>query len=161
MPPATGIDLEDFARSVKERRKAQSLSVRQAAAEAQVSFSTITRVENGAQPDLTTYMHLCAWLGRDPSHFANPSLHVVEDPIESAVSSLNADPRLGEGAAESMITVMREMYQALAAPPIERPVVAAHLRAATMLRPGVPDRLAELLRDMEDQIRRIDLTPTA
>jgi hypothetical protein len=46
--------------------------------------------------------------------------------------------------------MMRAMYQALAAQEPEPPAtpLALHLRAASVMRPGVPERLASLLRDM-------------
>ena len=52
---------------VRERRGAQG--VRAAAEEIGVSAATLSRVENGKQPDLATFEKLCRWLGVSPSEF--------------------------------------------------------------------------------------------
>ena len=50
---------------VRERRGARG--VRVTAAEIGVSAATLSRVENGRQPDLQTFEKLCRWLGISPS----------------------------------------------------------------------------------------------
>ncbi len=52
---------------VKEQRGTQG--VRQAAKEIGVSSATLSRVENGKQPDLLTFEKLCRWLQMSPSEF--------------------------------------------------------------------------------------------
>ena len=48
------------------------------------------------------------------------------------------------------------MYAALARDlPPGGPLVACHLRAASVMRPGVPQRLAVLLSDMHDELDRL------
>ena len=44
--------------------------------------------------------------------------------------------------------MVHDMYEVLAREPENRTAVACHLRAAAVLRPGVPKRLASLLEDM-------------
>lgn len=122
-----------------------SLSLRQAAQEAGVSFSTFSRVEAGSQPDLTSFMLLCAWLGVAPTYFfaAAPAREV--EPLEMVIGHLNNDPRLQPEAAKKITDMLRSMYQVLAVDADDRPVVTCHLRAAATLRPGVPERLNALL----------------
>lgn len=48
--------------------------------------------------------------------------------------------------------VLRNMYDVLANSPAQRQVVACYLRAASMLRPGVPSRLNSLLGEMHDKL---------
>ena len=43
--------------------------VRAAAAEAEISSATFSRVENGHMPDLETFAKICKWLGKDPREF--------------------------------------------------------------------------------------------
>lgn len=141
------LDVSQLGRLVRERRGAQSL--RQAAADAGVSFSTMSRVEAGAQPDLASFTRLSAWLGMPPSRFFTPVTARPEEPLEQAIAHLNADPRLTSDAAAAISSVLKEMYATLAkANPLAKPVIACHLRAASVMRPGVPERLGALLDDM-------------
>lgn len=131
------------------------LSLRQAAAEAGVSFSTFSRVEAGAQPDLATFAQLCAWLGVPASRFFTQVVEREVSQLDQAITHLYTDPRLTEDAAAKITSVMRDMYNALARDDTPaRPLVACHLRAASVMRPGVPQRLAEILTDMNDELRR-------
>ena len=141
------LDVSQLGRLVRERRGGQSL--RAAAADAGVSFSTMSRVEGGAQPDLASFTRLCAWLGMPPSRFFSPVTARPEEPLEQAIAHLNADPRLTSDAAAAISNVLKEMYANLAKTnPLAKPVIACHLRAASVMRPGVPQRLAALMDDM-------------
>jgi len=57
----------DFGRLIVAKRGTRG--VRAAAAEADVSPATLSRVENGHMPDLETFAKLCKWLERDPREF--------------------------------------------------------------------------------------------
>lgn len=144
------LNLAQLGALLRERRG--TLSLRQAAAEAGVSFSTFTRVEAGAQPDLTSFTLLCAWLGVSPGEFFTPVAERQVAPIDEAIAHLAADPRLAPDAATRIADVLRNMYDVLAKTPAQQQVVACHLRAASMLRPGVPQRLNSLLGEMHDQL---------
>ncbi|MEU1343268.1 helix-turn-helix transcriptional regulator [Streptomyces sp. NPDC005827] len=148
------LDVDELGTLLRERRG--KLSLRQAATAAGVSFSTFSRVEGGAQPDLATFTRLCAWLSVPPSRFFTPVVEREISPIEQAISHLRTDPRLSDEAAEKIGSVMRDLYDALAQD-VEpsRPAVACHLRATNVMRPGVAQRLAPLLGDMQDELRRL------
>jgi transcriptional regulator with XRE-family HTH domain len=148
----SGIAVEALGRRVRERRG--QLSIRQAAEDAGVSFSTLSRVEAGAQPDLATFLRLCAWLGEPPERFFRPNAQRTADTLDQVTSHLMADPRLSTDAAERIVGVVRDLYDALARDVVEPPALAMHLRAATVLRPGVPERLGSLLRDMHEVLER-------
>jgi transcriptional regulator with XRE-family HTH domain len=148
----SGIKAEELGRLVREHRGA--LSIRQAAADAGVSFSTLARVEAGAQPDLATFTRLCAWLGFPPERFFRPITQRAEDTIDTVTSHLLADPRLTSEAAEHIVGIVRDLYGALARETSEPPALALHLRAASVLRPGIPERLASLLTDMHAALQR-------
>ena len=98
--PVELLDIAQLGTMLRQQRG--SLSLRQAAQEAGVSFSTFSRVEAGSQPDLTSFTLLCAWLGVAPTLFfaAVPAREV--EPIELAISHLNNDPRLRPEAAEKI-----------------------------------------------------------
>lgn len=145
------LDVSQLGRLVRERRGNQSL--RQAAGDAQVSFSTMSRVEAGAQPDLTSFTRLCAWLGLPPGRFFAPVAARPVEPLEEAITHLSMDPRLTDDAKSAMVSVLKEMYARLAeAGEPTAPLVACHLRAAPVMRPGVPQRLGSLLSDMHDAL---------
>jgi transcriptional regulator with XRE-family HTH domain len=150
---AERLDIGRLARMLKERRG--SLSIRQAAAEVGVSFSTLSRVEAGAQPDMASYTALCAWLGVSPGLFFMQVVERELSPLEHAVTHLQADPRLTADAAGKISSVLRDLYAALAAsavPPAQ--AVACHLRATPLMRPGAAPRLASAIRDMHDELER-------
>ena len=89
--------------------------MRQAAAEAGVSLSTMSRVESGSLPDLASFTALCAWAGVSPSRFFTPIAERQDTHIEVAIAHLSADPRLSAEHASSIASVIRQMYDALAA----------------------------------------------
>jgi transcriptional regulator with XRE-family HTH domain len=158
--PAPDLDVSELGRLVRQKRADEELSVRQAASQARVSFSTISRVETGAQPDLTTFTSLCAWLGVDPSRFFTPISRRSQTPLDEAIEHLVTDPALSPGAADRIASVIRDLYQALATQPTPTTLttpLAVHLRAATIMRPGVPERLASLLNDMREALEHTSL----
>ncbi len=61
------LHIEELGRLVATKRG--SRGVRAAAAEAEVSSATFSRVENGHMPDLETFAKICKWLGKDPREF--------------------------------------------------------------------------------------------
>jgi transcriptional regulator with XRE-family HTH domain len=150
------LDLESFALRLKERRGESGLSIRQAAASAEVSFMTLSRVESGAQPDLTTFLRLCAWLRVAPETFFASGARREASTVEVVTQHLAADPRLKGEAAAKIASMVRDLYSALASEPIARPTVACHLRAASLLRPGVSERLGSLLTDMQERLVELD-----
>jgi transcriptional regulator with XRE-family HTH domain len=146
------LDVSQLAVMLRERRG--NLSLRQAAQESGVSFSTFSRVEAGSQPDLTSFTLLCGWLGVPPTHFFPTSAPREIEPIEEAIAHLSSDPRLEPEAAQKIADVLRGMYSALARERVETPVFACHLRAAAVLRPGVPERLNSLLTRMHSSLEK-------
>jgi transcriptional regulator with XRE-family HTH domain len=147
-PSSAELDLAGLSSRIRDRRRAEHLSVRQAAEEAGVSFMTLSRVENGSQPDLATFVQLCAWLRIAPETFFSSGPRRQTNTIDAVAQHLAQDPRLDQKAAERIAAMVRDMYEVLAGEPEPRAAVACHLRAAAVLRPGVPKRLASLLEDM-------------
>lgn len=143
----TMLDTSALGQMLREHRGA--LSLRQAAADAGVSFSTFTRAENGAQPDLASFQLLCAWLGVSPAKFFITSAEKPESALAESISLFRSDPRLSPANADRIAEMLTGLYEALAEPIAnEEAVMAVHLRAAKTLRPGVPARLEALLDDI-------------
>lgn len=63
----TQFDLSRFVTALKAKRGQQSL--RDVAEQCGVNASTLSRIENGAVPELDTLTTLCDWLGRSPGDF--------------------------------------------------------------------------------------------
>lgn len=116
---------------------------------------TLSRVEAGSQPDLATFMKLCAWLRLPPEEFFIRGAHRETDTVEAVTRHLVTDPALDREAAQRIAGVVRDMYRALARKQAPAPAVACHLRAASILRPGVPERLGALLGDMHDRLTEL------
>ena len=117
---------------------------------------TWSRVEGGAQPDLRTFLQLCAWLRVQPETFFISAAPRETETPEVVLKHLLTDPRLEHDAASQIAAVVRDMYNALASEPSHPPAVACHLRAASVLRPGVADRLGALLQDMHTKLNELD-----
>lgn len=156
-PTSAGqLDVEALASDLHQRRQDAEQSVRQAAAAAEVSFMTFSRVESGSQPDLATFLKLCAWLGNPPETYLFRSAERTRSTLDEVARHLRADPRLKPDAARKIADVVRDLYSALASEQELQPAVACHLRAAKVLRPGVADRLGSLLSDMHSGLEAMD-----
>jgi transcriptional regulator with XRE-family HTH domain len=154
--PPSDLDVSELGRLVRQKRTDEHLSLRQAAALARVSFSTLSRIEDGAQPDLSTFMTLCAWLGVDPSRFFAATSRRSQSRLDQAIEHLVTDPALTHEAADRIASVVRDLYGALAqqAPAQHSAPLALHLRGASVMRPGVPERLASVLKDMREALEQ-------
>jgi transcriptional regulator with XRE-family HTH domain len=77
------LTIGDFGRLLTAKRGTRG--VRAAAAEADVSTATFSRVENGHMPDLQTFAKLCKWLGRDPREFLGMETDEPKSPPRAVV----------------------------------------------------------------------------
>ena len=141
------LDTANLGPMLKQRRG--SLSLRQAAAEAGISFSTFARVEGGSQPDLVTFTKLCSWLGVNPSDFFTPGPIRKMSNVEQIVTQLRNDPYLPAGAGDHIANMLRDMYSVMAKPQGNQDRVAVQMQSHSMFRPGVSKKLGTLLADLE------------
>ena len=155
-PAVSHLNSEALAEFLRQRRASAGLSIRRAAEAADVSFMTLSRVEAGGQPDLATFLRLCAWLRVPPETFFITGAPREAATPEVVATHLLADPRLEPGAASRIASVVRDMYAALASEPQTPATLTCHLRAAATLRPGVPERLGALLRTMQDRLMDLE-----
>lgn len=56
-------DSQEFAKAIYTRRQAKGLSLRELAADLDIAYSTLHRVESGSVPEVETFLVLNAWLG--------------------------------------------------------------------------------------------------
>lgn len=137
--------LAELGPRLARRRAELKLSVREAAADADVPVATFSRVENGRMPDLGTFQKLVAWMGVSPDTFFEPSTAAVSTPAAIA-EHLRADPALDPEAAARIASLVEEMYANLAA---RERRVAVHLRAAKTFNPLALQKLTSILDDMQ------------
>jgi transcriptional regulator with XRE-family HTH domain len=135
----------DLAAALRAQRRDRRLSLRDLAAEIDVSFNTLSRVERGHIPDLPNYRKIAAWLKIPTDAFLEPAA-----PTPDVIARhLNADKSLSTEAAATIASVVEEMYAKLT---IEQPRVACHLRSAQTFTPRAGELLAGMLSEMQDRL---------
>jgi transcriptional regulator with XRE-family HTH domain len=83
-------------------RKRGTRGIRAAAAEADVSPATLSRVENGNVPDLATFAKICRWLGVDPARFLGVDASSEAPPPKRAVAHFRKKPTVSADTAVSL-----------------------------------------------------------
>jgi len=141
--------IERLGALIRAHRQRHGLSIRQAAAQAQVPFNTLARVEKGRVPDLATFKQLVDWLGLSVEAFFDPPRQRPASTPEVIAAHLRADPALPAETAEHIAALVRDLYAALV--PV-RSVTALHLRAARTFEPEASALLATLLTDMKETL---------
>lgn len=92
------LPIEELGRLVLKKRG--SRGVRSAAAEAEISSATLSRVENGNVPDLATFAKICRWLEVDPSLFLGIETTAAEQ--RPAVVHFRKDKTVSPETAQSL-----------------------------------------------------------
>ena len=92
---------------VRERRGTQG--VRNAAKEIGVSSATLSRVENGKQPDLATFEKLCRWLEINPSEFLDVGTAKVGTSPPTSATTATAHLRAHRQIAPELAQALGEM----------------------------------------------------
>lgn len=144
--------IEDLGGLLREERANRGQSLRSAAADIGVSFNVLARVERGHLPDLDNYRRIVRWLGKTPDEFDDERTGIRAESTPDAIAShLRLDPHLSDGARESIASVVRDMYAALARPEGQ---VTVHLRSARTFRPAAANLLSDVLDEMRAALAR-------
>ena len=98
------VHLSQIGTLVRERRGPRG--VREVASEIGISAATLSRVENGKQPDLGTFEKLCRWLKISPSEFLDTG-----DDIDAA--STSPSPMVATAHLRAKRQISPELAQAL------------------------------------------------
>lgn len=150
--PDTGseaVDITALAAMLRERRASSGKSLRQVAAETGVPFTTLSRVEAGKIPDLTTFRNIVVWLGIPPDRFF-PTPRVRSESTPDAVADvLRRDPTLSDHAREQIVSVVGQLY---AAATFNGSPVRMQLRSQKMFTPAAGALLSDLLQEMQDRL---------
>lgn len=94
------LTIAEFGRLMAAKRGGRG--VRAAAAEAEVSSATFSRVENGHMPDLETFAKLCKWLQRNPAEFLGMADHDLADTPPRGVVHFKKKRTVREETAEAL-----------------------------------------------------------
>ena len=104
------IDIEKFAQLVRNKRSKRNL--RDIADEiGDVSISTLSRIEQGKIPDLSTYMRICEWLEVTPDEFALNVTSEVKSHKEEIYFHLRADQSLTSDVVDALTKMIELAYQ--------------------------------------------------
>lgn len=108
---AAQLDTDKLAHAIRSKRG--SLALRTAAQEIEgVSFTTLSRLEQGHVPDVDTYVKVCKWLGASTDDFLNLNSNMgVELPKDKVEALLRADPVLPRDVADALIKMVSLAYQ--------------------------------------------------
>lgn len=109
-------DADAFNAAVEATRKARGLTRRQAATEAGISPSTLTRLDQGKSVDMANFAALVGWLGVGADTFINRAASEAvrtAEPLAAAVLVLREDPRVSPHAADVIERVLATVYEAL------------------------------------------------
>lgn len=94
------LPIEELGRLIA--RKRGSRGIRAAAAEAEVSPATLSRVENGNLPDLATFAKICRWLDVDPARFLGVKRESPALSPSRAVAHFRKKPTVAKETAASL-----------------------------------------------------------
>ncbi len=148
-PAAGAVDVAELAALLRERRKKAGLSLRELSAEIGVPFATLSRVESGRLPDLTTFRNIVGWLGIPPERFF-PTPRVRNETTPDAIAViLRSDSALTEQAREQLTATFQQMYTVLT---VNNQSVRMQLRSHGIFSPEASDLLANLLRQMQEKL---------
>jgi transcriptional regulator with XRE-family HTH domain len=106
------LELERLSRLIRQKRGTRGL--REVTSETGISQSTLSRVERGQTPDLSSFIALCNWLDVSPSIFfgsaeISNSLSVPEAIALQLLSDKNLDPAIANALAILVKAAYREL----------------------------------------------------
>jgi len=104
------IDIEKFVHLVRNKRGKRNL--RDIASEiGEVSISTLSRIEQGKIPDLSTYLKICEWLEVSPNEFDLNSKVSQKNHMDEIFFHLRADQSLSQDVAEALTKMIELAYK--------------------------------------------------
>lgn len=104
------IDIVKFAQLVKNKRGKRNL--RDIANEiGEVSISTLSRIEQGKIPDLSTYMKICEWLEVSTSEFESNPKTTEKNHKQEIFFHLRADQSLSQDVSDALAKMIELAYK--------------------------------------------------
>jgi transcriptional regulator with XRE-family HTH domain len=142
------VNTPELGAMLKARRRTRRLTLRDLAAEIDVSLNTLSRVERGHLPDLKNFQRIVDWLEVPAELFLEPAGDDLSTP-EVIARHLRSDLRLTDESASKIAGLVEEMYRKLVG---EQPQVAVHLRSAKTFTPAAGVLLSEMLSEMQSAL---------
>ena len=108
------VTLQNLGTIIRDKRGERGL--REVAREINTSPATLSRIEGGKMPDLTTFGKLCQWLKMDPADFlgiAPSDRDSGESRAGTAVAHLRAQREIDPGTAKALANVIIRAQQML------------------------------------------------
>lgn len=110
------LDVQALVGALDSKRRAKGLSWRQLASKADVSQSTLTRMQQGKRPDVDTFASLVRWLGMPAEDFltsANSKSKKTAEPHPVAVLSahLRAKKEMSPEALQAVEQLIQAAYK--------------------------------------------------
>ena len=102
--PQNQLHLDALVGALDSERKARGISWRQLAAQAGVSPSTLTRMQQGKSPDVNTFSALTLWLGIPAERFYTVHMEskATEDPLAVVSTLLRGKKKLSPKAMAAL-----------------------------------------------------------
>jgi transcriptional regulator with XRE-family HTH domain len=103
--------------ALDSQRNTREMSWRQVARELDLSSSIFTRLAQGRQPDLESYLQMTGWLGVSTDAFIEgerPTEAENNDTVEKIASYLHADRALKPESAQAITRIVQAAYQEMA-----------------------------------------------
>lgn len=94
------LPIEELGRLIARKRGTRG--IRAAAADADVSPATLSRVENGNLPDLATFAKICRWLDVDPARFLGVQREASHPSPNRAVAHFRKSATVSKETATSL-----------------------------------------------------------
>jgi transcriptional regulator with XRE-family HTH domain len=109
------LSIHQLGELLRERRGERG--IREVAAEVKISPATLSRVERGNLPDLTTFGHICAWLKLDPGEILQiqPNRGTAANQDQGIVATAHfragqtTSPKLAKALAELIIVAQQKL----------------------------------------------------
>lgn len=102
--PDNQIDLDALVGALDSERRARGISWRQLGAQAGVSPSTLTRMQQGKLPDVNTFTALTRWLNvpAERFHAGGEQQQAIEDPLAVVSTLLRGKKKLSPKAMAAL-----------------------------------------------------------
>lgn len=114
MPEERVVDVEALYAALDTRRRAKETSWREIATEIGVSASTLTRMAQGASPDVEGFGKMIRWLGTSADEFiagSRKSMKKPEDLLVVVSRHLRASKELDPQSAKALENIIEAAYK--------------------------------------------------
>ena len=103
------VSIKNVGRKILKKRGDAGL--RKTATEIGISAATLSRIERGHLPDLTTFEKVCKWLGADPVEILDGGMHQSHKIPISVHFKKDAtiEPKTAEALADMIMAAQRAM----------------------------------------------------